>query len=1184
MAIDRSYNRSFKVGHGSEQLWNEELHKIFEALKHIIDDCDFDKTPVAQLYGSLWEDGNDLKYYKKDENKWEIFYKKKFQMITEIMSVTPPPDPVPGQLWIYQGTLCYYTGRGWDPIKALVQDGSQFSLDIFKNFVLLSPLWQTANVVYSVDETEHIYVTYGATILQGDNLVLPMTEPTMKDVHVIVLDDTNTSSPTYGQYIDDCSAYTLSYQTNSVTVYNEANRDITIQIIYRKLVSSANAATLTSENELLITTEAIDLWAESARKYLDAVIDWTTDSRVTGDGTKWTLDHSCITEYPSMPPTFTKSQLLVPHTDFMRMFLDRDHDTTKYEEVNKVTIQYKTEDIVGHIPSLIHLNPGRMTKMTKRLFKIDRANPRIQVSAGDTEFYGFRLNEHWGHLLLPDDKDKAYCDYTIVEDGILLSYNAAQTFDYVLAIHYEFSWMKSTGRMSKLSNQDMSDYVYALDKYKGGETNVFVEGYDLEDPYYTENSKDKTISIHENVDNLEISMLKTPSHEYGYIRQINLRNEAIIHPLRTYTNPLLIVNGEALHPVHDGIVFNPDGTWTIPGGKLDMMWSIIDLYEAETDYRASIEAGTVAPDNLIHYNPATLPDTTYSNAVLFVEGLIVKKEHLIFDRINKTLDVAGSGLRPGQTYILVEDKYEWLYDEKLLVRAYSIGRVSDTLVYFDGKLILNEVSLDTVLLESDLVGEAAAYNEVKCFKNPLSTSDSNPLVKIYDPKTRTWSPLSRSESDGIKYFAYTYTNGPKSIRIDETLLPYSKKNNIVIYAFLLANEVEHGLIIDNIIADRDHPILTVGSRMYYDETTGTEKDIYDDPCWVINHLRDHDTWILANLDPVKTGGITPTPAQLEDPTWVLNNLTSSALADISNHTWIFSNISDPYWNKLAAEYLFEKNTLRVWVNGVRIYPDSGDYCLGIKEILEGKTFRLPEPTVGKITYIIEYPENDMAMPCTTEFLDHRNIPYGLINTYKTKLPLFPGRVTLYIDGIRQPNNAYTIFDNHTLLIHSDEGLIGDYQNYPVKTIQLGNKTKDLKRNYPDIILVEVRQDERQEITFVDDTHPLYEINLAKNRIPVEILEPEDEILIFVNGLFFGTKYDNGYFLNRPKGCITINQEDTLGVMNYDEEALHLGVTGESTPEAIAAKMGRDHEHRKYLTRHNNIDYIRKSAEITLEWR
>ena len=80
---------------------------------------------------------------------------------------------------------------------------------------------------------------------------------------------------------------------------------------------------------------------------------------------------------------------------------------------------------------------------------------------------------------MPDDKDKAYCDYTIVEDGILLSYNAAQTFDYVLAIHYEFSWMKSTGRMSKLSNQDMSDYVYALDKYKGGETNVFVEGYDL---------------------------------------------------------------------------------------------------------------------------------------------------------------------------------------------------------------------------------------------------------------------------------------------------------------------------------------------------------------------------------------------------------------------------------------------------------------------------------------------------------------------------------------------------------------------------------------------------------------------------------------------------------------------------------------------------------------------------------
>lgn len=53
MFLALPYNRSFKSGRASEQLFNEELHKMYEAVRHITDDPGPNAQPVLKWYRGL---------------------------------------------------------------------------------------------------------------------------------------------------------------------------------------------------------------------------------------------------------------------------------------------------------------------------------------------------------------------------------------------------------------------------------------------------------------------------------------------------------------------------------------------------------------------------------------------------------------------------------------------------------------------------------------------------------------------------------------------------------------------------------------------------------------------------------------------------------------------------------------------------------------------------------------------------------------------------------------------------------------------------------------------------------------------------------------------------------------------------------------------------------------------------
>lgn len=133
--------RSFNTGRQGEQLYNDELYKLFEAIKHIVDvPIDPSKGPEASLEGSLWLDrqnGGDLKYY--EEGIWKLIFNNRFRMTSEILNPAQPEQPITGQLWLQDGILMYYNGVEWLPIKAVNVETS-FDLSAFEQFLIINPL------------------------------------------------------------------------------------------------------------------------------------------------------------------------------------------------------------------------------------------------------------------------------------------------------------------------------------------------------------------------------------------------------------------------------------------------------------------------------------------------------------------------------------------------------------------------------------------------------------------------------------------------------------------------------------------------------------------------------------------------------------------------------------------------------------------------------------------------------------------------------------------------------------------------------------------------------------------------------------------------------------------------------------------------------------------------------------
>lgn len=973
------------MGRGSDMLVNEEMHKIIESIRHLLDKPEGSlAAPEGKLDGSLWLDSskNELKYYDKEQDEWIDVFANKFKIVDQLLNDLPPGDPVIGQLWLNDGMLMYYDGSNWQPIKALMQDGSQINLAAFEDFLVISPLNPSGNCV--VDDT------YERAVLGG------------------------------------------------------------------KLDLAANSQYLETDEKFGPN------WICPANK------EQYTEPIIPGD---------------------LMSQFLIPNANVDRFYIDNQL-VTDYKRVNGVTIQYPRVKLDANVPSLVHVNPGKITKITKRLFKINKFNSRIKVSAFHTEFYGFKNDSVFGEFLRPGKgQDKG--DYTTVPEGINLNYDATQNYDYLLAICYDFSWIKSSGRLTKTCSADLTTSYYVGEI--GGPLNVFVDGYDLEDQCFDFNSEAQIVNIKEETRGLEVSLLRVARHEYGFIREVDLQGRGVIKLLSKFRRPLVLVNGEAMHPTLGDLEFDNDKIY-VRGAKRNMVWSIIELEDVMLHDDMFYEASTVTKLNggvpSIKYDNTLITDI--DDMVLFVDGLLIKKEHLIRDNANGFVTV--DGLQIDQEYILLKDKYHNLYDEKNMVPALQVGKIDETLVFLNGYLLCNDTAFVTVDTQ-DVAKLEAANGELKLFAGSELDRRKGDWC-IYDEYEQKWLPMEQKDIDSILFCACSYDNTLSAIKLN---IPFNSTKDVFnVYAYAFANSIGHPLIVRSFYAATGEKAFTIDNT-----------------------------------------------------------------------------------------YLPDVGALSVWVNGVRQYY--------VKEYSDGTGFELQEPVQGpimrdangkplkdaageyirgsvKITYVIETPEKGMRRACTREILTKDAVIPGSANAYRTQMDLYPGRVTVYLGGMRLQKEAWTILDNHTFLIKAPERLTGDADTFPEKKyLRHNGKIITIHPQQCDEILIEIRQEyQRIERTILWEELNDWDIGIEEYDLPKEILEAADEILIFVNGVFTGLRSNLGYYKDRARGCITILSGSTVEALCSDPLFTYLS-THQDKKMAYREKHGHD-----YVPKIKN--------KITLEWR
>lgn len=1299
MAFPYDYDCNHKIdnengfkGRQSENLLNGEMHNVLESIRHLSDyPANKNETPVASHTGSLWLDQrrNELYSWKgkgyrhpKIRNGWLPVFADKFRITDEITNDVVPQDPVLGQLWIYGGVLLYYDGINWNPIKALEQLDSQFNTAMFNDFAIFSPLNRVGSIVFPEDKLkEHIDLQrrYKQGLIDLDK----------DDLSIFYKD-------TFWNPISDKLA--PGYDSEEETgLYNPAN--------------------------------GFFFTPEEAKERLEKLINMDL-----------------------------KFQYLVPDIKIDRIFVDNKLDI-EYDKQSRSVIEYSlnkmvdyepnNSGIVDHVkrPSLIHMNPGKMTNIIKRVFKIDRTNPKIYCVAHNTEFYGFKANNPYGELLLPvkdpfeatqedvykflndknygtdTSKNKDYLtdhnytvngDYECQNDGIFLTYNACQKYDYVLAITYEFNWINATGIMRQIDNRSGSNSFYI--PHKIGDVNIFINGFDYEDTYYTFDHKNQTLTIAEDIsrkDLYDISVLGVFKHEYGFIRRTNLPidgSDAIITAVHKFNRPLIFINGEVLNR-SEWSYFDRDlstdipstspiktTSFRIPTAKRDMCWTIIDMQKKEHEYDSlGTEVNTITTDVCIEDdgiiddtpaykdskgNPAIpIPSNIsiayseipeFSNGtdalfrpqiVLFVQGLMIKREDIYYEPSTNT--ITCNGLKPGMKYVLLNDPDEVLYTEetnKAILPALSIGKIDQTLVYYNGYL-LNEPTSYLYAGDETYAANFAMHGEIRAF-------DSGTNFKVFDclEKDGEWLPLDNDTANEVKSFSNSYVNTATAVSFSDSIST-ALDNQIIIYGFKFSNAIENPLCpITCWLHQNNEGTYFLKEAGYADEYIELVKNEQDtnvninkldptDPESMKNYKEKNNiyyNYLISKFDAWCTEmGTSLSGKSLAEKIKLYKEDSKKPFSEISSYlsgyfyegVYVnnlsdeekYKQIRDEARGKLWANKVFigkdynpEKDYVMVWLNGVRQYPDKdviivprrddNNVLVGydiqfahydgnniIHHVNEEGFIKIPrgeghtvnyspdeEPLTGLVTYIIQRADIGKGPVCRYKILNNNHMLEGSQNVYTTKelnpkyidpksfirdnsndFSMYPGRVTVYADGIRLPKEAYTIMDNNTLVIEDTEQFFGTKKNYPIfKYVDHNNEVSTGRRLQPENILVEVREDNDWTERTLDlkNFNGDFQLFSADSELPTTIMNTTDTILIFVDGLYHGLTMNDGYVINKEKGLISIRDYTVLDAIHRDDLETYV----KTHPEVLNYQ---NNEMNAYRLRKKD-----KNHYLIIEWR
>ena len=747
--------RSFE-GRGSEALYNAELYKLYEAIQHLLDMPETDAGPYAELQGALWLDrssgGGDLKF--RNNGVWENVFGDKFKIICEILSDTEPKNPVLGQLWLDNGILKYFSGVDWIPVKSVNVD-TNINLSVFEQFLLIAPVEPAGKKVINPDHE----------IING---------------FIEEVFQTTTPKQQYILTKGECSTQGLG-----VKVYVNGNR---LPKTYYQIINS-------------LVIEITETLGESpaGEENIITIIYQNNKSEVSIDA--------------------THSQFLIPSVDLDRVFINGYHDipTSFYEECNvpipndiifstisNIALEYPTDDMINKSIAAVHVNPKKLTNITKKMIKINN-NGFIPVVEWNTEFYA--VKDGICKLLTK----KPIAEYTATSNGIILSQDIVNKYDFIYAITYEFdSASTGIGELYKnvvILNNNSSIYIGEVED--PSTISVFTQGLYL-DPVGNYEYDNGYINI-KLPGMLDIGIIVWPKKETGTLIDFNNDGKGVITTNLIFEKPLIMVYGftltqdfKVLNKSDYTIEQDPNGTikfilsesFNQPGLKYAIVETkTYDIY-GDVEEDMIISSGTIIEDingelyvNLIKTNadgtesPITNLDTL-ENVILFANGLLIAKNDVEIDTANGRIYIKNHNFIAGMDYTLLrDDKGRYIHSNKVSFNTLPLPHKSDaTLVYIENQLLTDANDLYSTYLPTK------AYNgEVK-----LIINDNIETWYIYN---NGWQKVTENDLlNKLDTLVSNYMSDEHAISI----LKKFGEVECVYYSYTYANSIEYPLLVGNI--------------------------------------------------------------------------------------------------------------------------------------------------------------------------------------------------------------------------------------------------------------------------------------------------------------------------------------------------------------------------------------------------
>lgn len=841
------------------------------------------------------------------------------------------------------------------------------------------------------------------------------------------------------------------------------------------------------------------------------------------------------------------SQFLLPSVDMDKFFVNGRY-TDDYITKTNVCIQYPTEDLQGAVAAGVHVNPSRLINIKKKLFAIDPINPVIECNEINTEFYAFKNGI--GSLLFKTGDNNT--DYMSSAVGIRLMPKIVSAYDFVLAVTYQFANSRHLGKLYRghIELDGTGNHGIYIGNIADPIT-VFIQGLYLDENYaaYVPWVANKAYVVGDKV---------------SYDNQYYMCNTDHTSNATFDTAEMAYWDYESAQVTYE---YNPNtGYLTMPLEKeLDV--AIISF--------PRVERGTIKIDADTNKGFIQL-DTTRTGFTEF-------KQPLVF--------VCGQSL---STPVALAD---YTYDSTL--KRFWIDNAQSGMAYAVAEADNSSESNPNynMFVASDIVPEPTSGNQtaIPCDFTQIP-EDIDPIIFV-DGIIVSGKDITRNQDGSFSIYG---------------LMPGQD--------YTLLKDIEGRVLFDDIASFITIPVKDAsGQNVTIDDAT-----IYIEDSIICDAKAVYTSVEPKNLPPGGNGeiklymgngveqwckydaikrewtSITDTNMiNLFDSTAadtgytvskkaisILNDFCQGAPKNCTYFGYAYANtieepmhIGDMHISqdqtvcKVGFKDLYPKdvNALSVWIDGLRQYY--------ITESSDSRTFTLPEeigsPTGSNLFYVVEKPEGQEIKSCEREIVNQRDSVTGkisgkidgILNTFQTTIPLFPGNLRVYIGGIRQPSSAYKVIDAYTIMFKDPvRGGMSEDELAPFEI----EKNGVLTTCYPieDEILIEVRQDYSLRECTIAAKPGQRVFTVQSDGIPETLLDSRDFIMIYVNGQAYG----KGYVIDKNNGSIELTNRDVTDYLSTDNMAAYFN----SNPDAYTRwklKTGNSYYEPKVIK-----DYI------TFEWR